>query len=218
MSNRLYPLYQRGNPQLRSFLTNFNVFPVRPTVQQPPNVVTFHCSMKMTVHDIKNYLIKIYKLPVEHVRMDIEMGETRKVQSANYVVKDEDVKVAYVTLGNNETFQFPDLFPSDVDEDLRSNKDMETAKQEYRRSIVTQNVDFNPRRCITFPAVPAPAHQGRPHLERPHQERPHQEHSHKRRPQQHNRHDQQEGDADAAGDVCHKMMLGNMKTLFFLET
>lgn len=69
-----YPLYQRGNPQLRSFLTNFNMYPVRPSVKQPSNVVTFHCSMKMTIHDVKNYLTKIYQLPVDHVKMDIELG------------------------------------------------------------------------------------------------------------------------------------------------
>ncbi|XP_018020080.1 probable 39S ribosomal protein L23, mitochondrial [Hyalella azteca] len=139
MSNRLYPLYQRGNPQLRSFLTNFNVFPVRPTVKQPPNVVTFHCSMKMTVHDIKNYLTKIYKLPVEHVRMEIQMGETRRAVAANYIVKDEDVKVAYVTLGEGQTFQFPNLLPADlIDEDYNYDEQLQRLTKEYKASIKLQ--------------------------------------------------------------------------------
>lgn len=98
MSTRWYPIYQRGNPQLRVFLPNFWMKLVRPAHEQPKNVVQFACSMEMTKYDVQNYLEKIYKVPVIDVRTRIAMGPTKRDQTIGYVVKDEDVKLAYVTL------------------------------------------------------------------------------------------------------------------------
>lgn len=92
-----YPLYQRGNPQLRIFLPNFWLKLVRPVHKQPPNIVQFACSMEMTKYDIQNYLEKIYKIPVIDVRTRIALGKTKRDQKG-YVVKEEDTKLAYVTL------------------------------------------------------------------------------------------------------------------------
>lgn len=69
-----YPIYQKGNPQLRVFLPNFWMKIVKPTFQQPPNIVQFVTSIEMTDYDIKNYLEKIYKLPVAQVRSEIVEG------------------------------------------------------------------------------------------------------------------------------------------------
>ena len=98
MSTRWYPIYQRGNPQLRIFLPNFWMKLIRPAEEQPKNVATFSVSMQMTKYDVKNYLEKIYKLPVVDVRTRIEMGKTKRDQAKGYVTKDDDVKIAYVTL------------------------------------------------------------------------------------------------------------------------
>lgn len=98
MSTRWYPIYQRGNPQLRVFLPNFWMKLVRPTEEQPANVVTFAVSTEMTKHDVKNYLEKIYKLPVVDVRTRIALGETKRDQTYGYVTKKDDVKYAYVTM------------------------------------------------------------------------------------------------------------------------
>lgn len=98
MSTRWYPLYQRGTPQLRVFLPNFWLKLVRPTHEQPENVVQFACSMEMTKYDVKNYLERIYKVPVVEVRTRIGMGPTKRDPVVGYVVKDEDTKYAYVTL------------------------------------------------------------------------------------------------------------------------
>lgn len=54
--------------------------------------------MEMTKYDIRNYLTKIYNIPVVHVRTRIAMGEFRRLPSKGYVVKDDDVKIAYVTM------------------------------------------------------------------------------------------------------------------------
>ena len=70
-----YPLYKRGNPQLRIFLPNFWLKLIRTTEPQPPNIVQFMVSMEMTTHDIKNYLEKIYKIPVMCVSTRIQMGK-----------------------------------------------------------------------------------------------------------------------------------------------
>jgi large subunit ribosomal protein L23 len=69
-----YPLYQRGNPQQRIFLPNFWLKLVRPENKQPSNIVKFIVSLQMTKHDIKNYLEKIYKIPVVDVRTVVTMG------------------------------------------------------------------------------------------------------------------------------------------------
>jgi len=69
-----YPLYQRGNPQQRIFLPNFWLKLVRPQQKQPPNIVKFIVSVQMTKYDIRNYLEKIYKIPVVDVRTVIAMG------------------------------------------------------------------------------------------------------------------------------------------------
>lgn len=47
MSTRWYPLYQKGNPQLRVFLPNFWMKIVKTEHKQPDNVVTFETSMEM---------------------------------------------------------------------------------------------------------------------------------------------------------------------------
>lgn len=98
-----YPIYQRGNPQLRVFLPNFWMKLVRPHPKQLPNIVHFHCSMEMTKYDIKNYLEKIYEVPVVDVRTKINMGKFKKDVVKGYVIKEDDVKVAFVTLVSNIT-------------------------------------------------------------------------------------------------------------------
>jgi large subunit ribosomal protein L23 len=85
-----YPLYHVGNPQLRVFLPNFTMTLLKPFkgFAQPPNVVNFKVSLQvklplgcpvnfvlkiatlfqMTQLDVKNYLEKIYKVPVINVK------------------------------------------------------------------------------------------------------------------------------------------------------
>lgn len=98
MSTRWYPLYKQGNPQLRVFLPNFWIKLVQPTHKQPENVVQFACSMEMTKHDIKNYLLKIYNIPVVDVRTRIALGKTKADQTLGYITKEEDTKYAYVSM------------------------------------------------------------------------------------------------------------------------
>lgn len=52
----------------------------------------------MTIHDIRNYLEKIYKIDVVNITTRIALGKTRQDTAKGYVVKDDDIKYAYVTL------------------------------------------------------------------------------------------------------------------------
>lgn len=80
------------------FLPNFWMKLVRPRGTQLPNIVHFECSMEMTKHDIKNYLNKIYNIPVVEVRTKIFLGKFRRDLGKGYIVKEDDVKNAIITL------------------------------------------------------------------------------------------------------------------------
>ncbi|XP_053952943.1 39S ribosomal protein L23, mitochondrial [Anastrepha obliqua] len=135
MSTRWYPIYQRGNPQLRIFLPNFWMKLIRPAEEQPKNVATFSVSIQMTKHDVKNYLEKIYKLPVVDVRTRIELGKTKRDPSLGYVTKEDDVKIAYVTLPKTEEFTFPDLFEKKEERKKAEEKSLEDSKQGFKRFL-----------------------------------------------------------------------------------
>uniref|UniRef100_A0A8C0Z6G3 Large ribosomal subunit protein uL23m n=1 Tax=Canis lupus familiaris TaxID=9615 RepID=A0A8C0Z6G3_CANLF len=109
--NVLYPLYQLGNPQLRIFRTNFFIQLVRPGTAQPEDTVQFRIPMEMTRVDLRNYLERIYNVPVAAVRTRVQHGSNRKRDYRNVRVKKPDYKVAYVQLAHGQTFTFPDLFP-----------------------------------------------------------------------------------------------------------
>ncbi|XP_062558587.1 large ribosomal subunit protein uL23m [Armigeres subalbatus] len=136
MSTRWYPIYQRGNPQLRVFLPNFWMKLVRPEHEQPPNVVQFACSMEMTKYDVKNYLEKVYNIPVVDVRTRIGMGKTKRDMIMGYISKNEDTKLAYVTLPKEVKFDFPDIFPSDAKQQIEDDKkSLDEAKQNHKKYL-----------------------------------------------------------------------------------
>uniref|UniRef100_A0AAQ4PSM9 Large ribosomal subunit protein uL23m n=1 Tax=Gasterosteus aculeatus aculeatus TaxID=481459 RepID=A0AAQ4PSM9_GASAC len=94
----LYPLYQLGNPQLRIFRPNWFLTLVRPGKEQPPDTVQFRIPMEMTKYDVKNYLEKIYDVPVGAIRTRIQFGSNKKRNHLHQKVKQPDYKVAYVQL------------------------------------------------------------------------------------------------------------------------
>uniref|UniRef100_M3XUZ4 Large ribosomal subunit protein uL23m n=1 Tax=Mustela putorius furo TaxID=9669 RepID=M3XUZ4_MUSPF len=106
--NMLFPLYQLGNPQLRVFRTNFFIRLVRPGTAQP---FQFRIPMEITRVDLRNYLERIYNMPVATVRTRVQHGSNRKRDHRNVRVKRPDYKMAYVPLAHGQTFTFPDLFP-----------------------------------------------------------------------------------------------------------
>ncbi|XP_076162363.1 mitochondrial ribosomal protein L23 isoform X2 [Ptiloglossa arizonensis] len=134
MSTRWYPLYQKGNPQLRVFLPNFWLKLVKPEHKQPDNVVQFHCSMEMTRFDVRNYLEKIYNVYPVKVNTRIAFGKTKKCELGNYVIKDDDIKIAYVTLPKDQKFVYPTLF--DKKEDMiRLEEQLEEMKEKTKQYV-----------------------------------------------------------------------------------
>lgn len=62
---------------------------------------------------MKNYLTKIYKLPVMEIRSRIAAGKTVRDRTAGYVKKLDEEKIVYVTLPKDVKFTYPDVYPSD---------------------------------------------------------------------------------------------------------
>ena len=106
MSSRWYPIYNRGNPQLRIFLPNFWMKLVRDKDKKlPPNTVEFQVSPEMTKIDVKNYLEQIYKVPVLDVHTHIQSGKTFYSRhhggyedGPRQLLKDEDIKYAIIKM------------------------------------------------------------------------------------------------------------------------
>lgn len=69
-----YPVFRGGRSNLRVFLPDFWMKLVKPEFDLLPNQVQFIVSPEMTRLDVKQYLEKIYKVPVVHVSTFINMG------------------------------------------------------------------------------------------------------------------------------------------------
>uniref|UniRef100_A0A2K6TCI1 Large ribosomal subunit protein uL23m n=1 Tax=Saimiri boliviensis boliviensis TaxID=39432 RepID=A0A2K6TCI1_SAIBB len=85
-----------GGPQLRVFRTNFFIQLVRPGTAQPEDTVQFRIPMEMTRVDLRNYLERIYNVPVAAVRTRVQHGANSKRDHRNVRIKKPDYKVAYV--------------------------------------------------------------------------------------------------------------------------
>lgn len=93
----------------------------------------------MTKYDIRNYLEKIYKIPVVDIRTVVAMGKTKQDELKGYVTKGDDCKIAFVTLLRGHEFEFPDLFPKD-DKKLESDaKTLDETKKNYRQFVEKSN-------------------------------------------------------------------------------
>ena len=65
-------------------------------------VEVFHVSPKMTKFEIKEYLIKMYNMPVSHVHTSIMTGKTRTSREYGTKSKEADYKKAYVYLHDSQ--------------------------------------------------------------------------------------------------------------------
>lgn len=83
---------------------------IRHTEEQPSNIVQFECSMEMTKFDIKNYLEKIYNVRCATIRTRIRAPKTKRDVVHGYVVKEDDVKYAYITLVSINLFVVVNMF------------------------------------------------------------------------------------------------------------
>lgn len=91
--------------------------------------------MEMTRIDIKNYLEKIYNVPVKNIRTRIEIGKISKEPQKGYLKKEDDLKLAYVTLPKEMKFEFPDICKE-------NNEDKEKEKREDEKALETSSDNF----------------------------------------------------------------------------
>uniref|UniRef100_A0A8D2QK44 Large ribosomal subunit protein uL23m n=1 Tax=Zonotrichia albicollis TaxID=44394 RepID=A0A8D2QK44_ZONAL len=64
----------------------------------PQDTLAYQMNVTMTKLDIRNYLERIYNVPVAAVRTRIQYGANNKRNHRNQRVKKPDYKVAYVQL------------------------------------------------------------------------------------------------------------------------
>lgn len=100
--------------QARIFLPKWFVKVVRPGRELPDDTVQLHVPLDMSKIDIKNYMEKIYNIPVAKVNTRIQAGKVKTKVYRNDAIqyKTPDIKVAYVILKEG-SFKFPDVFPPD---------------------------------------------------------------------------------------------------------
>lgn len=88
----------------------------------------------MSDSDIRNYLEKIYKVPVMSIYTVAKDGAFKRAPGKPYLSKEEDYRTAYVQLPKDVRFEFPNLFPAEKDaqEDksfLRQTERMQESEQ-----------------------------------------------------------------------------------------
>ncbi|ESO04010.1 hypothetical protein HELRODRAFT_173066 [Helobdella robusta] len=104
-----YPLYYKGNPQLRIYLPLFWMKLLKWDKDLPSDTQSFEVHLQMTEHDVKNYLERIYKVKVLTVTTKLLKGESRKHPMFGYSIQPAvDRRIAFVQLSDS-SFKFPDI-------------------------------------------------------------------------------------------------------------
>ncbi|XP_013381293.1 probable 39S ribosomal protein L23, mitochondrial [Lingula anatina] len=129
-----FPVYWKGDPKNRVFLPTFWMKLVKPDREMPPDYLQFIVHKQMSTHDVKNYLEKIYEVPVLRVRTEIRRGIPftkemwlKYVRNPGYPIHQrfprdaeremsgvinftDEFKVAYVQVPEEVKFTWPDIF------------------------------------------------------------------------------------------------------------
>jgi len=99
---------------------------MKPIQPAPLNEVHFMVPVRMTKWDVRSYLENIYKIPVEGIKTIVKCGKVYRHPAENLLVKDEDWRLAIVTLPSGHTFNFPNLFQATkMDQEMKEYKLME---------------------------------------------------------------------------------------------
>ncbi|VDM24179.1 unnamed protein product [Hydatigera taeniaeformis] len=120
----VYPKFTPGDPQLRMFLPPFWMKMLYPGEKCPKRLVVFKIHPQMTKYDVKQYLEKIYRVPVIGVQLKMlyhdlspldTVEDPKRVAGAMFPhllprESERYEKVAYVHLAPGHEFEFPDIF------------------------------------------------------------------------------------------------------------
>ncbi|KAL7056514.1 hypothetical protein AAHC03_020769 [Spirometra sp. Aus1] len=144
------PKFTPGDPQLRMFLPPFWMKMIYPGKDCPKCLAVFKVHPQMTQFDVRQYLEKIYKVPVASVRLKmlyhdlapLDAAEDPK-RAAGFTLPhslprepERYEKLAYVHLPPGHDFEFPDIFehksPSEeIDRLLSGNtQELQPAKED----------------------------------------------------------------------------------------
>lgn len=70
--------------------------------------------------------------------MRIALGGTKREGRSGYIIKNDDLKIAYVTLPKEVEFTFPDIFPEDSETKKSiadDEKALDDAKKKYKEFL-----------------------------------------------------------------------------------
>lgn len=101
---------------------------LKPPKGCPPGKVHFIVHPQMTKFDIKQYLEKIYNVPVLTVKTKLNEGDfiTNPLNKQHSIAKEDDYKVAHVILADGHTFDFPEIDPPSVVDEQYKERDIKT--------------------------------------------------------------------------------------------
>ena len=138
-----YPLYVKGNPQLRIHLPLFWMRMVPSKNRLPIGSYNFEVHPQMTKDDVKQYLEKIYKLDVRNVRITNKPGEVIRSGSAGQypIRRESDAKFAIVAIRGEESFEMPkldffldkDTEEKEADGDEKPEKEEKSLSKQYKQ-------------------------------------------------------------------------------------
>uniref|UniRef100_A0A5S6R115 Uncharacterized protein n=1 Tax=Trichuris muris TaxID=70415 RepID=A0A5S6R115_TRIMR len=149
MTTRLHRLLPRKYQKALVFLPDCWMKLVKPkeTEKLPPNMVKMIVSPEMNADDVREYLKKIYNVPVRDVKMHVEQGKmirhlkeyaapSRMAGIHGRVIdKEPDVTIAFVTLKKDVQFSFPKLYGDKMfDQEQKQLKRMEKAMIEANKN------------------------------------------------------------------------------------
>lgn len=93
---------------------------IKPKKPMPEHVVSFKVDPRMTDWDVKNYLERIYKVPVGAVNSMILAGDLIKTRQG--LAKRDDYRIVHVSLQQGYTFKWPEIFTPE--QEAEQEKDM----------------------------------------------------------------------------------------------
>eukprot|EP00042_Codosiga_hollandica_P028992 m.156677 g.156677 ORF g.156677 m.156677 type:complete len:120 (+) comp52934_c0_seq1:107-466(+) len=107
-------------------LVNWPMALIRAATQ--PNVVKFRIDPRMNKLEVREYLDKIYNVKAQKIATLNQQGKEKRTSVRGVTRRRPDYKIAYVTLAEGETFEFPSLFQGlKTDLDTKKELDKKTA-------------------------------------------------------------------------------------------
>ncbi|CAF0846608.1 unnamed protein product [Brachionus calyciflorus] len=133
------PLWNPGNPRHKIFLPLYWLRIVEHEKTLPKDFVKFECHWQMTKNDVKQYLEKLYEIPVLDVHVEIKKGEYMEHPKRPMLLSPpmEDRKFVYVQLKDGE-FTFPDIFgeKNPSEEEKKQIKAVQSMKNREKNKVL----------------------------------------------------------------------------------